>query len=72
MSPADRYPLYFTTIKPCGIRNNNQWTEQTSVELLGRFATFSHMKYGIRADVKLIKNYMTRYSLITVFDIINR
>ncbi|PKF77327.1 structural protein P5 [Vibrio sp. vnigr-6D03] len=70
------------TSKPRGIRNNNplnieynknnQWTGQTGVEVLGRFATFSHMKYGIRAGAKLINNYMTRYGLVTVFDIINR
>ena len=30
------------------------------------------MKYGIRAVAKLINNFMTRYGLVNVFDIINR
>jgi hypothetical protein len=71
--------------KPRGFRNNNplnidynganNWDGQTGMEIgvpSPRFARFSSMEYGVRAAAKLVKNYMNRHGLRTVYGIINR
>lgn len=68
---------------PRGMRNNNPGNiEKTPAGLqrwLGeidsmdsRFAQFEAYKYGVRAMLKLLNNYMTNYNLRTVRGIINR
>jgi hypothetical protein len=72
-------------MQPRGFRNNNplnidynkanQWDGQLGLEQgvsNPRFARFSSMKYGVRAAAKLVQNYMRRYGLKSVHDIINR
>lgn len=69
-----------TAVKPRGIRNNNpgniefnpanNWLGQTGTD--GRYATFSEMKYGVRAAGKLLRNYQTRYGINNVRDLITR
>jgi len=68
------------TVLPRGIRNNNplnirynpanDWQGQTGSD--GEYAIFSSSEYGIRAAAKLLNNYVTRYGLRSVSEIINR
>jgi len=68
------------TNQPRGIRNNNplnirynvanDWQGQTGSD--GEYAIFSSAEYGIRAAAKLLNNYVTKYGLRSVSDIINR
>lgn len=69
-----RQPRGFRNNNPLNIEYNeaNDWVGQTGVESLGRFATFSHKKYGIRAGAKLISRYMGTYGLRTVNGIIGK
>lgn len=63
-----------------GVRNNNplnieynranDWQGQTGSD--GRFAIFSHSKWGFRAAAKLLQNYQRLYGLNTVNELINR
>ncbi len=69
-----RQPRGFRNNNPLNIEysKNNNWDGQTGVEPKGRFAQFSHMKYGVRAGAKLLKRYMNTYGLRTVHGIINK
>ena len=63
-----------------GFRNNNPgniefselnpWVGQTGTD--GRYATFSHMKFGIRAIGKTLNTYAARYGIRTIRGIIDR
>ena len=63
-----------------GFRNNNPgniefsesnpWVGQTGTD--GRYATFSHMKFGIRAIGKTLNTYASRYGIRTIRGIIDR
>lgn len=65
---------------PRGIRNNNPGNLRHGQPWLGLadeqsdkdFCTFKEMRYGIRALIKLLLTYRTKYSLITVRGVINR
>ncbi len=67
-------PRGFRNKNPLNIEYNpkNNWTGQTGIEPAGRFATFDSMEYGVRAGAKLVRNYMRRHGLRTVYSIINR
>lgn len=66
---------------PRGIRNNNagnirynaanQWNGQVGKDAAG-FAIFLTPFDGLRAMAKLLNNYMTKYNLHTISQIINR
>ncbi|WP_245688438.1 structural protein P5 [Vibrio sonorensis] len=71
--------------QPRGFRNNNplnidynkanDWDGQVGIEKgvsNPRFARFSSMEYGVRAAAKLVRNYMNRHGLRTVYGIISR
>lgn len=63
-----------------GMKNNNpgnivqnqkiNWKGATGND--GRFVTFSHMEYGIRAMARMLRVYQNKYGLKTIKDIINR
>jgi len=64
-----------------GIRNNNPgnirrsneaWKGLSPEQTDPEFFQFQAMPYGIRAIVKILRNYSTRYNLNTVAGIINR
>lgn len=64
-----------------GIRNNNpgnirhssaKWDGLTSEKLDDEFCSFTEMKYGCRALMKLLKTYVTSNKLNTVRGIITR
>lgn len=64
-----------------GIRNNNpgnirksaeKWQGLAAEQNDSSFFQFASMPYGIRAIVKILRNYSTKYGLNTVRDIINR
>jgi hypothetical protein len=64
-----------------GIRNNNpgnirkgadKWQGLAPDQTDPAFLRFVSMAYGVRAMVKIIRNYSTRYNLNTVGEIINR
>lgn len=64
-----------------GIRNNNpgnirhgtsQWQGMSAEQTDAAFIQFDDPVYGIRALAKLLKNYQSRYALLTVRQIINR
>ena len=64
-----------------GIRNNNPgnirksseaWQGLADTQTDSAFFQFKSMPYGVRAMVKIIRNYSTRYGLTTVQTIINR
>lgn len=62
---------------PCNIDYNpkNKWIGQLGIEegvVQPRFARFDCPENGIRAAVRLIINYIVRYKLNTVRDIISR
>lgn len=64
-----------------GLRNNNPgnirsskgttWVGQTGVDSKG-FVVFSSMEYGVRAVAIILRNYVSKYGLQTVAQIINR
>lgn len=64
-----------------GIRNNNpgnirksaeKWQGLSDTQTDSAFFQFVSMPYGVRAMVKILRNYSTRYGLNNVQDIINR
>lgn len=64
-----------------GIRNNNpgnidrnstQWLGMAPEQTDDRFIVFSEMKYGCRALLKLLSNYINKYKCDTVEKIISR
>lgn len=64
-----------------GIRNNNPgnirksseaWQGLAATQTDSAFFQFRSMPYGVRAMVKILRNYSTKYGLNTVQDIINR
>lgn len=64
-----------------GIRNNNPgnirrsgeaWQGLSPTQTDSAFFQFQSMAYGVRAMVKILRNYSTRYGLNTVQGIINR
>lgn len=64
-----------------GIRNNNPgnirksgeaWQGLSATQTDNAFFQFQSMAYGVRAMVKILRNYSTRYGLNTVQGIINR
>lgn len=64
-----------------GIRNNNpgnirksaeKWQGLAADQTDAAFFRFVSMEYGVRAMVKILRNYSTRYGLNTVAGIINR
>ncbi len=65
---------------PRGIRNNNplnirignNWLGEKVPNTDGTFEQFVSMPYGIRAALKIIYNYMTKYNLKTIAKIISR
>lgn len=66
--------------EPRGWRNNNplnleynpdnRWQGQRGND--GRFAIFATREYGYRAALKILRNYQTRYHLLTLTEMINR
>ncbi len=66
---------------PRGYRNNNplnlrissdRWLGKVADNTDGVFEQFSEMKYGYRAAIKTIRNYITRYGCRTIADIVSR
>lgn len=69
---------------PRGIRNNNpgniEWNPNNnwkglnplSQSIDSRFCVFTEPEWGIRALMKILKNYQVKYGLKTVTEIINR
>ncbi len=64
-----------------GIRNNNpgnirlsadQWQGMRGEQTDGAFVQFTEMRYGVRAAVKVFRNYQSRYGLRTVAALIAR
>lgn len=66
--------------KPRGIRNNNplnirignRWQGEVSTPTDTQFEQFESMKWGVRAAFLILKNYIRRYKLYTIPDIISR
>lgn len=68
-------------IIPRGIRNNNpfnirhsknQWQGSSSEQSDPDFVTFDSPIMGIRAAMKIIQNYYTKYNLCSVWEMISR
>ena len=65
---------------PRGIRNNNplnirigsNWLGEVERPTDNQFEQFKDMKYGLRAGFILLRRYIERYNLCTVYDIISR
>lgn len=65
---------------PRGIRNNNplnirignKWLGEVPCPTDNQFEQFTKMEYGIRAGFLLIKRYIERYHLNTIFLIVSR
>ena len=69
---------------PRGIRNNNpgnlkepsgdktQWRRERATDDDPMFEEFETMEYGIRALMKILINYMKKYKLRTIIEIIKR
>ena len=65
---------------PRGIRNNNPLNIRVGNKWLGEvaqptdkdFEQFVSMAYGIRAALIILRRYMTRYHLNTIYDIVSR
>ncbi|WP_240314535.1 structural protein P5 [Vibrio tetraodonis] len=77
MANQVREPRGFRNNNPLNIDYNkaNDWEGQVGMErgvLAPRFARFSSMEYGVRAAAKLVKTYMNRYGLRSVYGIVNR
>lgn len=66
--------------EPRGIRNNNplnirignRWQGEVSTPTDTQFEQFEDMKWGVRAAFIILKNYIRRYKLYTIPDIISR
>lgn len=65
---------------PRGIRNNNplnirignRWKGEVSTPTDTQFEQFESMEWGVRAAFLILKNYIRRYKLYTIPDIISR
>ncbi len=69
---------------PRGIRNNNpmnirenhlvdfDWVGEHALNLDPEFEEFSTPEYGLRAGARILRNYRTKYGLVSVAGIINR
>lgn len=65
---------------PRGIRNNNplnirignKWLGEVPCPTDNQFEQFTRMEYGVRAGFRLIKRYIERYHLNTIFLIVSR
>ena len=65
---------------PRGIRNNNplnirignKWLGEVPCPTDNQFEQFTKMEYGVRAGFLLIKRYIERYHLNTIFLIVSR
>lgn len=65
---------------PCGIRNNNpgnirhgdKWRGLADKQTDASFCVFKAPEWGLRALVKILRNYQTKHGLKTVESIINR
>ena len=65
---------------PRGIRNNNplnirignKWLGEVPAPTDTQFEQFTRMEYGVRAGFLLIKRYIERYHLNTIFLIVSR
>lgn len=57
---------------PLNIRKGNNWRGEIPNQTDGQFEQFSAMVYGLRAGIKLIQNYMTKYKANTIRKIITR
>lgn len=64
-----------------GLRNNNpgnirrtsdRWQGLASVQSDDAFFTFTDMRYGVRAALIIFRNYVSRYGLRTIGDLVNR
>lgn len=53
-------------------RNNTQWLGMAPEQTDDRFIVFSEMKYGCRALLKLLSNYINKFKCDTVEKIISR
>ena len=66
--------------KPRGIRNNNplnirigkNWMGEVAYPTDTVFEQFSEMRWGVRAAFIILRNYMNRYYLKTIPEIVNR
>lgn len=57
---------------PCAIRtSSDRWLGQDMLNN-SAFCKFSDMSFGVRACAIIIRNYVTKYRLLSVRDIINR
>lgn len=56
---------------PLNIRVSNELF-RGELKTTGKFKVFINQTYGVRAALKIIYTYITKYHLITVADIINR
>ena len=65
---------------PRGIRNNNplnirrgtNWKGLSKTQNDPSFCQFDSMTYGLRAGLIIIRTYMHRYNLNTIFEIVSR
>ena len=65
---------------PRGIRNNNPlnirigncWKGEVTIPTDKQFEQFTHMKWGVRAGFIILRNYIVRYKLKTIPEIISR
>lgn len=67
-----KLPRGFRNNNPLNIRKGNNWRGEIPNQTDGQFEQFSEMIYGLRAGIKLIKNYMTKYKANTIRKIITR
>lgn len=65
---------------PRGIRNNNplnirignRWKGEVTIPTDKQFEQFTDMKWGVRAGFIILRNYILRYKLKTIPEIISR
>lgn len=73
-SMEKKLPRGYRNNNPLNIRYNsaNNWDGKVANNTDGVFEQFVSMEYGYRAALKLIRNYITKYDLNTVGQIISK
>lgn len=72
MTSPKKTPRGIRNNNPLNIRIGNDWLGEKLPNTDGTFEQFTHMKYGLRAAFKLLRNYINKYGLNTIEKIIKR
>lgn len=72
MTLQKKTPRGIRNNNPLNIRIGNDWKGEKLPNTDGSFEQFTEMKYGLRAGFIILRNYINKYGLNTIKEIIKR